>query len=334
MNRHFLSTLALTAIFFASQSQAAMAQSIQIKSPSKSSSKPKDGSLQAMLHISMKHQKGARSETPSPAVAEGLAKQKVYKFRTVDYPAATWSSVADYNAATAVGYYTLGNSDAFPFYFKGTTNYLLPLPTGGYSGNINGISSTGVMVGTYFDGKNGGHHGFIWDGKMFTTLDYPGSFTTDAGGINKAGVVVGDYYDLTDVEHGFIYSKGTYTSIDVPGAWSTAAAGINGNGDIVGTANYPSATTGFMLSNKEYTTIDFPLSEATYAAGINDAGEIAGTFQDAVTTHGFTYANGTYTQIDVGGGTTATTILRIENNKNVVGRAIDAAGESHGIIGK
>jgi uncharacterized membrane protein len=326
MNRHFLSALALAALFLTSQNQAAMAQSIP--------SKPKNGSLQTMLHIPMKHQKSVRSNTPSEAVVLGLAKQKVYAFRTVDYPAATWSSLGDYNAATAVGYYTLGNSDAFPFYFKGTTNYLLPLPTGGYSGNINGISSTGMMVGTYFDGKNGGHHGFIWDGKTFTTLEYPGSFATDAGGINKAGVVVGDYYDSTNVEHGFMYSKGTYTSIDVPGARSTAAAGINSDGDIVGTANFSSATNGFLLSKKVYTTIDFPMSQATYAAGINDAGEVAGSFQDSVTTHGFTYANGTYTQIDVGGGATATAILHIENNKNVVGYAIDAAGESHGIIGK
>jgi hypothetical protein len=326
MKTHFLSTLALAALSLALQNQAAMAQSIP--------SKPRNGSLQAILHIPLKHQKGVRSDAPSEAVALGLAKQKVYAFRTVDYPAATWSSVADYNASTAVGYYVFGNSDGLPFYFKGTTNYILLLPAGGYAGSINGISSTGVMVGTYFDGRGSGHHGFIWDGKTFTTLDYPSSSSTDASGINKAGVVVGRYEDPGDVEHGFMYSKGTYTAIDVPGASDTAAAGINSNGDIVGTAFFSSATNGFLLSNKQYTSIDFPLSEATYAAGINDAGEIAGSFQDSVTTHGFTYANGSYTQIDVGGGTTATTILRIENNKNVVGYAIDAAGESHGIIGK
>ena len=274
MKRNLLGTLALAALCFGPQNQAAKAQSI----PSKPTSKPKNGSLQAMLHIPMKHKKGVRSDTPSEAVKQGLAKQKVYAYRTVDYPAATWSSLGDYNASTAVGYFTLGNSDGFPFYFKGTTNYQLPLPVGGYSGNINGISSTGVMVGTYFDGKGSGHHGFIWDGKTFTTLDYPSSSSTDVGGINKAGVVVGDYEDTGDVEHGFMYSKGTYTSIDVPGARDTAAAGINSNGDVVGTASFSSGPEGFVLSNKEYTTINFPLSEGTEAAGINDLGEIAGSF--------------------------------------------------------
>lgn len=115
---------------------------------------------------------------------------------------------------------------------------------------------------------------------------------------------------------------------------NTGAAGINSNGDIVGYVSFSSGTSGFVLSNKQYTYIDFPLSEATEAAGINDSGEVAGAFQDSVTTHGFTYTNGTYTQIDVGGGTRATTILRIENNKNVVGYAIDSVGEAHGIIGK
>ena len=230
MKRHFLATLALAAFSLVLQNQDAMAQSIRSNSPSK----PKNGSLQAMLHIPVKYKKGVRSDTPSEAVVLGLAKQKVYAFRTVDYPAATWSSVGDYNASTAVGYYTIGNTDGLPFYFKGTTNYQLLLPAGGYSGNINGISSTGVMVGTYFDGKGTGHHGFIWDGKTFTTLDYPNSTNTDAGGINKAGVVVGQYTDHSDAQHGFMYSKGTYTTIDPPGAVNTGAAGINSNGDIVG----------------------------------------------------------------------------------------------------
>jgi uncharacterized membrane protein len=328
MNRHFLNTLALAMLFLVSQNPVAMAQSIQAVR-----SKPKNGSLPAILHIPMKYKKGVRSDTPSEAVVLGLAKQKVYAFRTVDYPAATWSVVSDYNAATAVGFYVLGNSDGLPFYFKGTTNYPLPLPAGAVSASINGISSTGVMVGTLFDNK--GHHGFIWDGKTFTILDYPnGRGITDATGINKTGVVVGDYYDNSDAQHGFMYSKGTYTSIDFPGAWGTVAAAINSNGDVVGTVSFSSATNGFLLSKNVYTTIDFPMSKATYAAGINDAGEIAGSFQDSLTMHGFTYTNGAFAQIDVGGGSTATMILHIENNKNVVGNAIDAAGESHGIIGK
>lgn len=124
MKRHFLATLALAAFSLVLQNQDAMAQSIRSNSPSK----PKNGSLQAMLHIPVKYKKGVRSDTPSEAVVLGLAKQKVYAFRTVDYPAATWSSVGDYNASTAVGYYTIGNTDGLPFYFKGTTNYQLLLP--------------------------------------------------------------------------------------------------------------------------------------------------------------------------------------------------------------
>src|SRR5277367_3940893 len=59
--------------------------------------KPSDGSLQTMLHIPMKHGKGAQSDKPSVAVVQGLAKQKIYAFRTVDYPAATINTVNQYN---------------------------------------------------------------------------------------------------------------------------------------------------------------------------------------------------------------------------------------------
>src|ERR1700685_2829093 len=80
--------------------------------------KASNGSLQAMLHIPMKHAKGAKSDKPSAAVVEGLAKQKVYAFRTVDYPAATINTVNQYNDTTAVGYFAYPSSDATAFYFK------------------------------------------------------------------------------------------------------------------------------------------------------------------------------------------------------------------------
>jgi len=287
-----------------------------------------------MLHIPMKHAKGAKSDKPSAAVDQGMAKQKIYAFRTVDYPAATINTVNQYNDTTAVGYFAYPGSDATPFYFKGTTNHVLVLPNGGYAGVINGINATGVMVGSFNDSVGSGLHGFIWNGTAFTVLDYPASFGTEAGGINKAGVVVGDYYDLNGVEHGFTYSAGTYKAFDRSGASATAATGINSNGDIVGAAFYSSAWHGFLLSDKVYSAIDFPMAEETWASGINDAGVIAGSFEDSTTTHGFTETAGAFNQIDVGGGTTATGIYRVENNNNVVGSAIDSAGESHGIIGR
>jgi probable HAF family extracellular repeat protein len=268
----------------------------------------------------------------SEADASGLVKQKVYKFRTVDYPAATSSSANDYDHATAVGNFEFGGN-ASAFYFKGTTNSLLSI-AGAISSEINGINSTGEMVGAYYDTKG---HGFLYDGKTITTLDAAGATYTEALGINKSGAIVGDYYDSSDVQHGFLYQQGKFSNIDYPGnGGETVAYGINATGEVVGYYFLNDVIHGFLLNaSGVYYSFDFPSADGTYPGGINDAGSIAGTFFDSVGgIHGFTDISGVFTQVDVGGGAVSTSLTRIKDNKNVVGDYVDSIGESHGIIGK
>lgn len=59
--------------------------------------------------------------------------------------------------------------------------------------SVDGINNLGVIVGTFTDSS--GFHSFIRssDGSMYTTVDYPSGFVTDARGINDNGDIVGSY---------------------------------------------------------------------------------------------------------------------------------------------
>ena len=280
-------------------------------------------------------QTGARQKTGShtDAAALGLTKQKVYQFRTVDFPAATSSQLYDFADGIAGGFYAFGSSET-AFYFKGITNHTVKVP-GATASAVYGVNATGHMVGGFNDTNGSRIHGFLYDGTTFVTLDDPAGnvYGTNANGINDAGVIVGTY-DIAEIPHGFVYTNGSYTNFDCPNSAGTNATGINSSGQIVGFCWYNSTYHGFLLNNGDYTAIDFPQAALTYLYGINDAGAMAGTFEDpAGHFHGFTFSDGVFNQVDVQGGTTDTFLIRIKNNGAVVGFAYDSLNESHGIIG-
>jgi hypothetical protein len=322
---HPLAILALA--FFSGQTPQSMAQSI----PVPDGIGPIALRESHRLHLSRKPRAVVSQNSAPQQDAVAPAKTKVYKFRTVDYPAATNTPIFDYNDGIAVGDFLFGNSDESAFYYKGTTNYILTAP-GSYAGGLAGINAHGQMVGGYDDSKGG--HGFLYDGKNFTTLDFPKASYTSANGINSSGEIVGVFVDINQIAHGFSYIGGTFTQLDCPNSGATSASGINSSGEIVGSCFYNSTYHGFLLANGTYTAIDFPGGTLTDANGINDAGAIAGDYEDTTTTHGFTYVSGLFTQVDVGGGAVATALNRITNTNNLVGYYQDAVGELHGVIGK
>jgi uncharacterized membrane protein len=69
-----------------------------------------------------------------------------------------------------------------------------------------GISPAGgTLVGFYYP-SSGGTAGFLYQNKTLTTLQFPGSNTTEASGVNDAGVVAGYFYDSFGVAHGFTWT--------------------------------------------------------------------------------------------------------------------------------
>src|SRR5271167_2768643 len=230
MTNKLFHTLAILAVaLFAGQAPLLTAQSVTTGSGGDRNALR---GLHQILELQLKSNASRQVPAQQPRAVElGLAKQKVYSFRTVDYPAATSSDIFDYNDGTAVGEFSFGTSSSGLFYFKGTTNHLLNVP-GATDGNLQGINGSGHMVGNYVD-SNGISHGFVYDGTSITTIDVHNSTATNANELNDSGVIVGSYVDTNSVGHGFQYKAGTFTTIDCPGGQQTIAAGINSSGEIV-----------------------------------------------------------------------------------------------------
>lgn len=332
MTRKLLHSLLILGLTLFCGQNRLLAQSI---SADGSHAKP---ALQSIAHFPVvpENSPAAALQTTGPrpdAFALGLAKKKVYQFRSVDFPGANGSNAIDFNDGTAVGWFEYPNTGVTAFYFQGTSYQSLNIP-GATRSYIVGINASGHMVGAYTDSA-GRYHGFTFDGNTVVTVDAPNSTDTELDDINDTGSIVGSYYDLLGGQHGFLDKNGTVTTLDFPGASSSGATGINSSEEIVGYyVDSGGAEHGYLLSNGTYSSIDFPLADDfTDAFGINDAGEIAGGYLGANSQfHGFTYSLGTFTQVDVAGAQN-TFLHRVKNNGNVVGYVYDSLDEIHGVIG-
>jgi len=97
------------------------------------------------------------------------------------------------------------------------------------------INDKGQVVGFYLD-ASGVTHGFLRQGKTYSTIDAPGAIYTYANGINNSGTVGGEWGDAAGAAQGFVLTGGgLFTTVDYPGPLLTAVEGINDHGDISGT---------------------------------------------------------------------------------------------------
>ena len=198
-----------------------------------------------------------------------------------------------------------------------------------------GISSTGQMVGCYYDSQNV-QRGFLRSsGGVYTPIEVPGN--TFASGINTTGQISGAYIDSAGGEHGYLWSPGgDYISIDVSGASGTEANGINTSGQIVGyyrDSGDLQLEHGFLRSAAGvFTLLDVPGASSTHAFSINDAGLISGTYTDNDGgRHGFLRsAAGAYTPID-GPGASGTEAYGINTSGQIVGN-YTKNGINHGFL--
>lgn len=97
------------------------------------------------------------------------------------------------------------------------------------------INDEGQVAGNFFD-TSGVSHGFLKQGKIYTTVDAPGATNTYPYGINNSGTIVGDQVDFANAQQGYVEtSEGLFTTVDYPGPSITAVESINDHGDISGT---------------------------------------------------------------------------------------------------
>jgi probable HAF family extracellular repeat protein len=215
-----------------------------------------------------------------------------------------------------------------------------------------GINDEGQIVGFFIDGTRDVHGFLLTAGRCsrrsdefaqrvfrkrhcFTTLDVPGTVTTEARGINNRGQIVGfSLGTAIGEQHGFLYSRGRFTQLDVPGASATAAEDINNTGQITGGFSTVTQGHGFLDTRGSFTTFDVPGETETDASGINDLGQIVGSFRsDGNPRHGYLRdISGSLTSIDVPGATN-TMASGINNAGQIVGTGVVVLGQlEHGFI--
>ena len=280
------------------------------------------------------------TQAPVPgqdAVAQGLAKAKIYKYSSADYPGGGTNYVFDKNNTIILGDTAFAStlpSTLFGFTQTASTYALLSVP-GSTTNTALGINTSGQIVGIYTDVFNA-QHGLLLDtGGLTETIDDP---SAEAGStvvfdINDSGEMVGSYTDTaTGVPFSFSSPDGVaFNNFNITGAFSTVATGVNAGGDIVG---YWTDSTNVRHAFLNGTSIDFPLAKSTTAIGINDSGDIAGWFEDAAgNSHGFILSRGQFTQVDVAGAS-GTELTRIKNSGGITGVYTDSSGEEHGLIGR
>ena len=160
---------------------------------------------------------------------------------------------------------------------------------------------------------------------VFTQIDVPGSFFTEASAINNAGQILGTSGDGLGNNQTFLLNAGVFTTISVP-IDSFSPAGINNAGQIVGRIGVVHS---FLADGGVVTPINVPGSIFTGANAINDGSTIAGTFTDS-TSHGFLLVSGSFTTVNVP-GSSATEVNGLNNVGQFVGDFIDPMGD-HGFL--
>jgi 20S proteasome alpha/beta subunit len=198
--------------------------------------------------------------------------------------------------------------------------------------NVEGITSSGEIFGTYTDNLNR-QYGFVDNGGVVTQINEFLANSTTIDGVNDGGVIYGEFADSANSVHGFVDNGGTFGQLDVPGALSTAISGVNASGVIVGT--YTDAqfkAHGFVESGGSFKTIDPSGSIFTSVVGVSDAGVIVGNYQDSANNqHSFIDTNGVITTISIPGAT-GTGISAINAAGEIVGYYSDSVGNIHGFI--
>lgn len=218
-------------------------------------------------------------------------------YTTLDVPGAQGTGARGISGEYISGWYG-GNGPGGGFLYD--SGFYIPL-------NVAGVTLTGaagISVYESFEGgvyyemynvvggcedSNGGHHGFVYNGSGFTTLDMTGgSYWTVANGISGNNIV--GFYTLSTspyTDHGFLYNGSSYATVDVPGAVGdgTRALGISGS-KIVGYYQDANGHHGFIYDGSSFTTFDVPGSLDTFATGIN-GNNIVGYYYNGSTMEGF-----------------------------------------------
>lgn len=236
------------------------------------------------------------------------------------------------NAGTIAGYFGIGQTPAAPNANPNKGYTLAPPYTQASYTNENfpnsaqtqvvGINSFGLTVGFWVDNNTAfDNFGFVDNGGTFTSVVDPNTPTVAGAvnqllGVNDLKEAAGFYTDASGNNQGYIYNipTGTFTAVTIPGSSSVTATGIN---------NTLCAALPVLHSCQ---------SSSVTTTGINNAGVISGFYLNGTVTDGFIDNNGSITTLTGPSGATTTQAFGLNNEGQVVGDYVDAAGNTHGFV--
>jgi hypothetical protein len=209
--------------------------------------------------------------------------------------------------------------------------------TGGFSSGaiaFYGINSAGAASGWCTNTKTGVNEAFVYAKKKFTTVEFPGSSSTDAIGINDKGDVVGLYVDSSGVQHGFVKKGSKYTSIDVTGGTDTEAWGINNSGQMtVFAISSAGGYESFIYNGKTFKKVSDPNAgtSGTIARDVNNKGDVVGVYFDSSGDEiGFLLHAGTYYDVKDPKADNDTRPDGVNDKLEIVGRYATSTGATVG----
>lgn len=127
------------------------------------------------------------------------------------------------------------------------TFFTFSAPSGDTLLEVNGISSSDVIVGRLEGNRTLHNSGFIrHPNGGLRIYDAPGSISTDFKDRNDIGVNIGIYQDKsTGANHGFTLEGSHFSAVNYPRATNTFLNGVNKGGAMVGGFVAPSGNNGF-----------------------------------------------------------------------------------------
>jgi uncharacterized membrane protein len=183
----------------------------------------------------------------------------------------------------------------------------------------------------------GAIHGYVFDGKRYRTVDFPGAARTEAWDLTNRGDVIGYYANADGRLRGFRMDKrGKFTTLDNPnGNLEDDLTGGNDRGVTVGTFLRYDPTNGeahgyLRNARGKLTTFDVPGALTTLAWRVNNRGQVVGIYSDVDRQvplrflRAYIYEDGRFTKIDAP-GVSNTALNDINDRGQATGQAFDSA---------
>jgi probable HAF family extracellular repeat protein len=232
-----------------------------------------------------------------PPIEEGYTLSPAGDFSFPSYPGWDIASVGTSNNGISFGDAEaidgLGNATSPPFGFTDDNGSFIPVPSGQYGSELNGMNAVGLAVGNNAVDAQGDTQPFIYNTatETETPLFFQGVTDPVVNDINDAGQMVGyGTVPSSGITEGlYLNGQGGVQFLAPPGATASQALGLNNTGQVVGDyTDTAGQEHGFLfdIATQAYTTLDFPNATSTYAASINDNGQVVGGYTDSQGLHG------------------------------------------------